>query len=369
MKVIDCYNDVLDGYLKISNEYDSLQKKINKNKLANFQYDDILQPQNIQNFMKFIRCEKNKESYVKDYKYLIAFLSSAIYLLPDTFLKPLEYVVAKNNLSKTEYIKEALTAWIMYFSCISTILLWGETKQIYSIDDDFIEALMQTENIKIPVDIENIIPYKNICINLDHNTVFPDIDCIFISVFKPNDEIGLQSKCNIGITLHYLNHNFSSYILKLSEVKDGFYVKKLIANQTNNQKDILFVTQFLLYLCAANKDVQENDVTKKTYKPNKNKNLKIKFSDIKQWDVGYRIGNTIRLNSKVKNDSLHANTENQVDVTDKTIIKHSMSPHVRRAHWHHYWVGKGRTELVLKWIGISFVGGKDVVPTLHRVKA
>lgn len=28
----------------------------------------------------------------------------------------------------------------------------------------------------------------------------------------------------------------------------------------------------------------------------------------------------------------------------------TVRPHVRRAHWHHYWVGKGRTTLEVRWI-------------------
>ena len=41
---------------------------------------------------------------------------------------------------------------------------------------------------------------------------------------------------------------------------------------------------------------------------------------------------------------------------------------MRRAHWHHYRVGKGRTELILKWIEPVFVGSGEVSVVKHRVR-
>lgn len=49
----------------------------------------------------------------------------------------------------------------------------------------------------------------------------------------------------------------------------------------------------------------------------------------------------------------------------------TVRPHVRRAHWHHYWVGEGRTRLEVRWIEPTFVlpEGKREVPvaTVRRV--
>lgn len=45
-----------------------------------------------------------------------------------------------------------------------------------------------------------------------------------------------------------------------------------------------------------------------------------------------------------------------------------MRPHTRKAHWHHYWVGKGRKELVLRWIAPTVVGTGECVATIHRVR-
>lgn len=48
------------------------------------------------------------------------------------------------------------------------------------------------------------------------------------------------------------------------------------------------------------------------------------------------------------------------------------APHVRRAHWHHYWTGARESAercLVLKWIPPVFVGGASAdIVTIHPVK-
>ena len=50
---------------------------------------------------------------------------------------------------------------------------------------------------------------------------------------------------------------------------------------------------------------------------------------------------------------------------------HSVRPHVRRAHWHHYWVGEGRNRLEVRWIEPTFVlpeGKREVkIATVRRV--
>jgi len=49
----------------------------------------------------------------------------------------------------------------------------------------------------------------------------------------------------------------------------------------------------------------------------------------------------------------------------------TVRPHVRRAHWHHYWVGEGRTRLEVRWIEPTFVlpeGKREIkIATVRRV--
>lgn len=45
-------------------------------------------------------------------------------------------------------------------------------------------------------------------------------------------------------------------------------------------------------------------------------------------------------------------------------------PHIRRAHWHTYRTGSGRTETTIKWVApipINITDG-DIIPTIHQVQ-
>lgn len=49
------------------------------------------------------------------------------------------------------------------------------------------------------------------------------------------------------------------------------------------------------------------------------------------------------------------------------------SPHARRGHWHHFWIGKHETnerKLILKWVAPMFINGSedDNIATIHPVK-
>jgi len=80
-------------------------------------------------------------------------------------------------------------------------------------------------------------------------------------------------------------------------------------------------------------------------------------------DVGIRYGTAIR---KAKEQ-----TDVQTIYLGKT-GKHRkpIVSHVRKAHWHTYWKGKGRTERIVRWIPPTFVSrhGTELPITIHNVK-
>lgn len=88
--------------------------------------------------------------------------------------------------------------------------------------------------------------------------------------------------------------------------------------------------------------------------------------NLRQWAVGYRIGidyNSKSLSSAYGNDDV-------AEVADRREDRgNSPRPHLRKAHWHHYWVGEGRNKLVLKWLEPIWVNGNpdDIIATEHRV--
>ena len=75
------------------------------------------------------------------------------------------------------------------------------------------------------------------------------------------------------------------------------------------------------------------------------------------WDVGVRIGSVIRKSRETQPAEPQGGSHA------------SPRPHLRRAHWHLYWTGQGRTVPRVKWLSPLLVGGDGVVPTIHPVKA
>jgi hypothetical protein len=109
------------------------------------------------------------------------------------------------------------------------------------------------------------------------------------------------------------------------------------------------LVQLVLYLCADNIDMPMRPA---------HPNTRVRLSgqadivrDVRFWTVGERIGAAIRK---------HRNLSQQTP--DSTHGSHaSPRPHVRRAHWHHFWTGPkaGEQKLILRWLPPIPVGCGD----------
>lgn len=79
------------------------------------------------------------------------------------------------------------------------------------------------------------------------------------------------------------------------------------------------------------------------------------------WEVGYRIGAALRAAETGARGAGAAAGDRQ-----------SPRPHVRRAHWHHYWIGPRTAQtLALRWLPPVLVAGldpDDLTTTVHEVE-
>jgi hypothetical protein len=66
------------------------------------------------------------------------------------------------------------------------------------------------------------------------------------------------------------------------------------------------------------------------------------------WDIGIKTGKLLREAS-----------EGLAKITGPNGSRTAKRPHVRRAHWHLYWTGKGRKTPKLNWVSPMLVGTKD----------
>ena len=123
----------------------------------------------------------------------------------------------------------------------------------------------------------------------------------------------------------------------------------------------------LLYLCADTPDITdlhgrkekpENPLPAKT-----KRGLKVFAAGSNtSWQVGFRIGAALR--------GIHDRETNSENTEPSGRLHTSPKRHIRRAHWHSYWMGprKGPRQIVLKWLPPIPIGTGDLVTTIHLVK-
>ncbi len=120
-----------------------------------------------------------------------------------------------------------------------------------------------------------------------------------------------------------------------------------------------FIANFLVYLQASNRDMEKNSIIKDNFdKPvDRTKEVKNKFRELRQYDLGYKISTPIPNKGK--------STESKGGTGSPK------SSHYRSAHWHHFWTGSGRDKkLIIKWVDGIFVNGKaeQEVAVVHNVQ-
>lgn len=115
---------------------------------------------------------------------------------------------------------------------------------------------------------------------------------------------------------------------------------------------------FAAYISSAQPDIVENPEQKAIYRLATDK---LRYASLRKWDVGVRYAKE----KKRSEQSASAST-----VTGTTSHR-PVRPHIRKAHWHTYCVGPGRTERRVLWLSPITVGlheedDTDNVPVVVR---
>lgn len=118
-----------------------------------------------------------------------------------------------------------------------------------------------------------------------------------------------------------------------------------------------------LYLCSAEPDILGKEQwPRKPPRPRKTKRgLRARPpASPAMWTVGERIGAALRLAEQQEPTGSGGQGESGAG-------RATPRPHIRRAHWHTYLVGKGRARRELRWVHPVLVSGKGIVPTSRKV--
>lgn len=143
-------------------------------------------------------------------------------------------------------------------------------------------------------------------------------------------------------------------------------------------KVIMTLANLLLYLCSEQPDVVHSQGDP-SLRPQRASPIKTKDgprwippNKPTRWEVGFRMGAQLRLAREARERSAGVPLGDGEEVLHR---RASPRPHVRRAHWHGYWLGSRQSpdrRFVLRWIPPVMVNARspsDLVPTVRRVDA
>lgn len=268
------------------------------------------------------------------------------------------------------YEKYNVTPDLTDIAILSGLYSWRKYKEIYSFDSDFAELLMQSADDEFTVPISTLLstPYPSFYVQIDgENSLGAK------GFFCSYDYILWDKEVSNGtgrqLTLNFLAVYENKYLGCPLVIREGLNIKEamkwmnmLMSESTGEiiyDPELIqfthdFITkalQLVLYICAANADISENPQQKQiTRKPTVGNQPKDTLREVRKWDVGYRIGSSIRKST------------NEAQIPERSMKKHHTlspkRPHVRKGHFHHYWVGSKSDNsrvLVLKWVAPMFI--------------
>ena len=181
---------------------------------------------------------------------------------------------------------------------------------------------------------------------------------VFVSLTKP----GSSAIVEIQLDTPTLNEAVNEYVDLTLEALErrasaGLEVDERTAKLSTVENMRMIMTERLnlvLYICSDCADIERGYAPAKEISKNPKKKNRRSEADVH--DVGYRIARAIREHRA--GGSVNAGTGAKV------------APHVRRAHWHHFWRGPldGERELVLRWLSpipVNLDKG-ETLPTVHK---
>ena len=257
-------------------------------------------------------------------------------------------------------------------SIITAAAAWRISKGIYRFDADLYNALVsQPLDGNIPCEALKRLPEW--CVYIE---IIPDKKAMESENYVVGFWAHLEKDINDGreelrfilfyntgmmipLSIHIgdwtLEEGLQRYIAEAKKYAERVGV--VIEGDIDDTSDIEPLVQLVLYLCAENIDMPRVP---------SHPNTRVRRSgqvDVvrtpRTWDVGVRIGATIR---KYRNEEARRAGTAQSK-------RESPRPHIRRAHWHHFWTGPrdGERKLILRWLPPIPVGVQEDGPVVVHI--
>ncbi len=261
---------------------------------------------------------------------------------------------------------------------LTALAAWRMTKGVYRLDRELFDALWDTPVVLLGLPewrryIET--PDRTLLgrqrmhgffVHLEYDAVQSGrMELRFILDLDPDGNYPVLAPCLLHIGAKTLDQALDETVAQTVATarKLGLnptQVEELKTAQRSSRELLQSLVSLTLYLCSAAREIRDSaGETRQPGNPQPRRmGREIKLIAAEKptvWECGWTIGETLRTANRA------ARAE---DKTARTV-----RPHVRRAHWHHYWVGphESRTS-VLKWIHPVIVGGGEIPVTVRNVK-
>lgn len=256
---------------------------------------------------------------------------------------------------------------------------WKKWKTAYVFDPAFLDELLRTEDTGIRLEMLRRLPCPSFfidahCASCNSDDIsgyfvsfdFQGKDDCFVAVMSvANDEIAHRTAGILDMPAFYLTtvvlhdgetiDESSKRILRQLDENDLLTDRSEEHLKTASQlymNPVKVALACAYYLASQNADNVPLKLDKKERPKRKNGTP----LNIRAWEVGFRMGRDI---GKLYRYEREGGKKPHQGGTKR--------PHVRCAHWHHYWTGPGKTELTLKWLAPTIVNGEsDDLPAVGR---
>lgn len=296
---------------------------------------------------------KNKEADFWTYFHMLGKMEDA----PVEYIRRIQEI--KGIMTEEEEQRETHTFY--------NLKKWLKTKQVYHFSTPLINALRQTTKDGFVASVLRQLPFDSFYIDLSNTGESYDFTRGSTSV--PSKVLG----CFVHVDHFYDSENpflryYAVYQAYFFENHGTFLLKNIFGyNQKTTSKENLdtgmetpldydriptmnlmeLLMNMVVYIAASNADIEKKPSSTSYGSSLKGSKGKKPVTD---WNVGYRIGPAIE-------KTLHATSNTSSNSSSAGGTGHATPrPHIRAAHWHHYWTGpKESRVLSLRWVAQTFV--------------
>lgn len=249
---------------------------------------------------------------------------------------------------------------------------WNKGKNIFKFDSTLSDELRDMQLDRVPTDVLGYLPDWCPYLDFSDNPISE-----FTGAFAFHQKVEDADEKVLTLVFTYNDPNIigdvvclllGNYTIQESVV--GFLTATSEERETTIEVTTA-VLNHLIYLCSTEKDV----VNHNPYEHKKISGFSSQISPkVNQWDVGFRVGSIIRKYiAKENSKEITGNIKelNSDDEQASASLRNRPRPHVRRAHWHHFWTKSvGARVLIVKWLPPTFINSsdeEDLPSVLHRV--